>query len=265
MASMNTDIDNISTKNPCSICLLELNKDIKKLKCKHNFHKKCIDEWINTNNVCPLCRYIIPISKPVQLPSNIVIPINSSRSINIINNNNNNNNNNYIIIQIPKIIKTIFIIILYCLALIFFISSSFYNDATIFKANNYINKIIINMNSTELNGHNKNTYGGEVIILCDIIFFIFYIILNSIIIFGKLHSNACKYAFLCGFCMAIGIIRSEFYKNTSSYLNDKELDIENEYYNNQMQFSIMLFGISCAIQVFVLIPLYINRANTYFT
>jgi hypothetical protein len=256
MASMNTDIDNISTINPCSICLLELNKDIKKLKCEHNFHKKCIDEWINTNNVCPLCRSIISIAKPVQLPSNIIIPINPSRSINIIN---NNNNNNYIIIRFPKIIKKILIIILYCLALIFFISSSFYNDTIIIKANNHINKIIINMNETELNNTN-NTYEGEVLIICDIIFFIFYIILNSFIIFCKLRSNACKYIFLCGFCMAIGIIRSEFYKNTISYLNDKDLDIENEYYNNQMQLSIMLFGVSCAIQVFVSIPLYFNAA-----
>ena len=262
MSSKNTDIDNISTKNPCSICLLELNKDIKKLKCEHNFHKKCIDEWINTNNVCPLCRCIIPISKPIQLPSNIVIPINSARSINIINNNNNNNNNNnYIIIQVPKIIKTIFIIILYCLALIFFISSSFYNDTTILKANNYINKIIRNMNETELNGHNNNTYEGEVLIVCDIIFFIFYIILNSIIIFAKLRSNECKYVLICGFYIAIGIIRSEFYKNTSSYLNDKDLNIENEYYNNQMQLSIILFGVSCAIQVFLSIPLYFNAVH----
>jgi hypothetical protein len=259
MSSKNIDIDNISTKNPCSICLLELNKDIKTLKCEHNFHKKCIDEWINTNNVCPLCRSIIPISKPAQLPSNIVVPINSAHSINIIN-NNNNNNNNYIIIQVPKIIKTIFIIILYCLALIFFISSSFYNDTTIFKANNYINKIIINMNETELN-NNNNTYDGEVLIICDIIFFIFYIILNSIIIFAKLSSNACKYVVLCGFYIAIGIIRSEFYKNTNSYLNNKDLDIENEYYNNQMQLSIMLFGISFGVQAFLSIPLYFNAAN----
>jgi hypothetical protein len=255
MSSINTDIDNILTKNPCSICLLELKKDIKTLKCEHNFHKKCIDEWINTNNVCPLCRSIIPISKPAQLPSNIVIPINTSHSINIIN-----NNNNYIIIQVPKIIKTISIIILYCLAFIFFISSSFYNDGIIFKTNKYINKIIINMNETELNGHNNNTYEGEVLIICDIIFFIIYIILNSIIIFAKLRSNGCKYVLICGFCIAIGIIRSEFYKNTNSYLNDKELDIKNEYYNNQMQLSIMLYGVSCAIQVVLSIPLYFNAA-----
>jgi hypothetical protein len=262
MSSMNTDIDNISTKNPCSICLLELIKDIKKLKCEHNFHKKCIDEWINTNNVCPLCRSIIPNSKPAQLPSNSVVPINTSHSIMIINNNiNNNNNNNYIIIRFPKIIKKILIIILYCLALIFFISSSFYNNITIFKANKYINKIIRNMNETELNGRNNNTYEGEVLIISDIIFFIFYIILNSIIIFAKLRSNACKYTVLCGFYIAMGIIRSEFFKNTNSYLNDKELDIENEYYNNQMQLSIMLFGISFAIQILLSIPLYFNASK----
>jgi hypothetical protein len=255
MSSISTNIDNISN-NPCSICLLELKKNIKTLKCKHDFHKKCINEWIINNNVCPLCRSIIPISKPATLPTNTIIPVNASHSI-IITNNNNNNNHHNILLMIKKIV----IILLYFLSLVFFISSSLYNDASIFKANKYINNIISHMNSTELNGKNNNTYSGEVLIICDIIFFAFYIIMNSIIIFVKLNSNTFKYVFLCILCITIGIIRAEFYKNTNEYLNDKELNINNENYNYHMQSSIMYYGISFGSQVFLSMILYMNRIN----
>ena len=41
----------------CSICLEEMNKEIKQTICNHLFHKECIEEWIkNSKNSCPLCR-----------------------------------------------------------------------------------------------------------------------------------------------------------------------------------------------------------------
>jgi hypothetical protein len=239
-----------------------LKKNDKTLDCKHIFHKKCIDEWTSNNNTCPLCRKIIPIPIPTitKLPETVVINIYQPTTTRI------------------RKIKPILYIILYILVLLFFISSSLYNDATIFKANKYINNMISNINSTEfnstefnstefnstefnsteLNNHSSTTYSGEVLIICDIIFLIIYNILNNVIIFGKANSHACKYACICVLFITIGIIRAEFYKNTIGYLNDKELDIYNEEYNNHMQLSIMLFGISTAVQVFLSGPLYIN-------
>tara|TARA_B110000858_G_C17369429_1_gene278826 strand:- start:19 stop:513 length:495 start_codon:yes stop_codon:yes gene_type:complete len=45
--------------NSCSVCLEIFNNEdiIKQLKCKHIFHKKCLEPWLNNNNNnCPLCR-----------------------------------------------------------------------------------------------------------------------------------------------------------------------------------------------------------------
>lgn len=43
----------------CSICLekLILNEGVRKLSCKHTFHKKCIDKWFRHYSLtCPVCR-----------------------------------------------------------------------------------------------------------------------------------------------------------------------------------------------------------------
>ncbi|XP_030530450.1 putative RING-H2 finger protein ATL12 [Rhodamnia argentea] len=44
----------------CSICLSKF-RDIELLrllpKCKHAFHTACIDQWLESNSSCPLCRY----------------------------------------------------------------------------------------------------------------------------------------------------------------------------------------------------------------
>lgn len=42
----------------CVICQENSEKyDIKReLKCKHEFHAECIDEWLLENNNCPLCK-----------------------------------------------------------------------------------------------------------------------------------------------------------------------------------------------------------------
>ncbi len=48
----------------CSICcdVVKCNEFVRKLPCKHKFHKKCVDKWLKTllkkseNTNCPLCR-----------------------------------------------------------------------------------------------------------------------------------------------------------------------------------------------------------------
>lgn len=39
----------------CSICLDTISVG-ETLKCKHRFHKNCIDKWKISNNTCPNCR-----------------------------------------------------------------------------------------------------------------------------------------------------------------------------------------------------------------
>ena len=40
----------------CSICGLELkDKYTYELNCNHKYHYKCIDNWFEDNNSCPLC------------------------------------------------------------------------------------------------------------------------------------------------------------------------------------------------------------------
>ena len=43
----------------CSICRnnIQENEPLRKIKnCGHYFHLNCIDNWLLTNNTCPLCR-----------------------------------------------------------------------------------------------------------------------------------------------------------------------------------------------------------------
>jgi hypothetical protein len=51
--------NNDSTGDTCSICREEyvLDNELRKLNnCSHEFHKDCIDEWLNVNVTCPICR-----------------------------------------------------------------------------------------------------------------------------------------------------------------------------------------------------------------
>lgn len=45
----------------CSICLenLDYKSDIIELRCRHIYHKKCIQQWFERNNVCPICLFKI--------------------------------------------------------------------------------------------------------------------------------------------------------------------------------------------------------------
>ncbi|VEU23669.1 DEKNAAC104888 [Brettanomyces naardenensis] len=42
----------------CPICMIEYEDGDpgRKLKCKHAFHRACVDEWLVNDNTCPICR-----------------------------------------------------------------------------------------------------------------------------------------------------------------------------------------------------------------
>jgi len=42
----------------CSICQNELEdkEQVKVLQCKHPYHPTCIDEWLDSHKVCPICK-----------------------------------------------------------------------------------------------------------------------------------------------------------------------------------------------------------------
>jgi len=56
----NVPIDTIDTihksLNECSICLEVNNNKIIKTACNHEFHEKCLFEWIKISMTCPICR-----------------------------------------------------------------------------------------------------------------------------------------------------------------------------------------------------------------
>ena len=45
-------------KDKCLICLgwIEDKEEIRNLKCKHFFHRHCIDNWLSKNKTCPICK-----------------------------------------------------------------------------------------------------------------------------------------------------------------------------------------------------------------
>jgi len=56
----------------CTICLEECiaYPELVTTKCGHTFHRKCLKDWLNKNNVCPNCKgtepwaEFIPVVKP---------------------------------------------------------------------------------------------------------------------------------------------------------------------------------------------------------
>ncbi|XP_010269145.2 PREDICTED: probable E3 ubiquitin-protein ligase XERICO [Nelumbo nucifera] len=45
--------------NECAVCLtqFEEGEEVRELECKHEFHKECLDKWLqHRHGTCPLCR-----------------------------------------------------------------------------------------------------------------------------------------------------------------------------------------------------------------
>ncbi|KAG2297903.1 hypothetical protein Bca4012_009091 [Brassica carinata] len=49
----------------CPICLEEwVEGDVAaEMPCKHEFHSKCVEEWLGRHATCPLCRYEMPVEE----------------------------------------------------------------------------------------------------------------------------------------------------------------------------------------------------------
>ena len=48
----------LKSSENCSICFEDiiLEENLYQIPCRHNFHIKCINEWIEKKDTCPLCR-----------------------------------------------------------------------------------------------------------------------------------------------------------------------------------------------------------------
>ena len=59
-----TSIESLATatSQECSICYGEYTEkeQVRLLKCGHDYHKECIDEWLTRHrNRCPMCMHIV--------------------------------------------------------------------------------------------------------------------------------------------------------------------------------------------------------------
>lgn len=61
----------LNCQKECPICLIPVNRYPEEIKeevpeiyfktpCKHDFHKKCLTEWLRHKNLCPVCRTQLP-------------------------------------------------------------------------------------------------------------------------------------------------------------------------------------------------------------
>lgn len=59
----------------------------KTLRCGHKYHRKCIEQWSDTNPSCPLCRTSIEPERPYHLQRRISMPIsfNINNTVNRVN------------------------------------------------------------------------------------------------------------------------------------------------------------------------------------
>jgi hypothetical protein len=224
-STIDNNNDNISTSssNACSICLSNLKDNIKTLECNHTFHIDCIDIWYNNNNTCPLCRKIINKPSNKLLNSNVVVPIDIYLPIQVVAINNQNNYN--------KIKKT-FLKTLFIFSFIGSIFCSLYIDVMIFKANQYINNLINDKNTTELDGKSHNTFSADLLILYDIIYYSLYLLLVVCIYKNTLTTKnfPCNVFFFAALFISTWIIHSAFNANSLSYLNNDIINIKNDYY-----------------------------------
>jgi hypothetical protein len=67
------DDDDNDELTECVICFEDIKKcqrDVSCTKCKHTFHKTCIERWLQNKENCPLCRTNMVISKLCVLNDN---------------------------------------------------------------------------------------------------------------------------------------------------------------------------------------------------
>lgn len=61
----------IGIEDNCVICREEYqpNQTVRQLRCQHEFHRKCIDQWLEEKQICPICRQEVEISRPCKRES----------------------------------------------------------------------------------------------------------------------------------------------------------------------------------------------------
>eukprot|EP00928_Gymnodinium_smaydae_P093275 TRINITY_DN77360_c0_g1_i1.p1 TRINITY_DN77360_c0_g1~~TRINITY_DN77360_c0_g1_i1.p1 ORF type:complete len:353 (+),score=61.12 TRINITY_DN77360_c0_g1_i1:65-1123(+) len=64
----NEDAEGGRTNDACAVCLadFDVGDRIRTLPCQHAFHKDCIDAWLRSRIVCPVCRQAIMTSSCVE-------------------------------------------------------------------------------------------------------------------------------------------------------------------------------------------------------
>jgi hypothetical protein len=57
---INYTVDNFNNTS-CAICLddQKINENWSILNCAHEFHNKCISDWLQRDNTCPTCRHLV--------------------------------------------------------------------------------------------------------------------------------------------------------------------------------------------------------------
>ncbi len=235
-------------ENGCSICIRSLKDNIKKLNCGHEFHQNCIQQWLNKNNTCPICRqkhneYNYVKSSIIFQSQNTVLP-------HLILQSNIRNSSN-IQITLPvhylktKQFKTYFAT--FVLLLLLHIGSSFYTNYVTYITNVKIDNLILEKNLTEnINFTKKNS--AIVIVktqgILDLVHFVTYIILYI----SAYKNKICRSEFMVMCIMPIFvtfsimniIFHGIYYSNTEDYISDKLLNIDYIYKEN-LQASFILF------------------------
>lgn len=57
---MNSAANNVEVvAEQCTICLIDfaMNDELRILPCAHEYHKECIDRWLQQSTTCPMCRH----------------------------------------------------------------------------------------------------------------------------------------------------------------------------------------------------------------
>lgn len=54
----------VPAETNCSICQEELRTGTRLRACQHTFHEQCIDQWLQMNTRCPVCRHDVRDLQP---------------------------------------------------------------------------------------------------------------------------------------------------------------------------------------------------------